>query len=109
MSNTDFLNAVKTRIGMSEDITDFDTDINLMISDALHDMSASGIGSDALVITGEVDGSILNCVALYCMAYMGEDRSNTDKYLEMYRGRVSRLALEYDEDGETDEDEEGDS
>ena len=37
---------------------------------------------------------VLTAVSLYVKAYLGNDRTDTEKYLDLYRKKVFRLTLE---------------
>ena len=98
MSDILLLDDVKMRIGISQDITDYDSDIVNCIEDARCDMIASGVSENLFV--GSQQARAVTAIALYCQAFMGDDRSNSDRYMDMYRKRVARLALESTEEGE---------
>lgn len=92
------LDCVRDRIGISADIYDYDEDIRLYIRDALADMRDSGCLSSLLPQDEDtpVDGTderVLTAVSCYVMAYLGTDRSDTNRYLDLYRKKVFRLTL----------------
>lgn len=95
------LDCVRDRVGISEDICDYDEDIRLYIRDALADMRDSGCPSSLLPSTEDAedapvavtDERVLTAVSCYVMAYLGTDRSDTNRYLDLYRKKVFRLAL----------------
>lgn len=92
------LDCVRDRIGISEDIYDYDEDIRLYIRDALADMRDSGCLSSLLPQDEEApvagtDERVLTAVSCYVMAYLGTDRSDTNRYLDLYRKKVFRLTL----------------
>lgn len=39
------------------------------------------------------DERVLTAVSCYVMAYLGTDRSDTNRYLDLYRKKVFRLTL----------------
>ena len=92
------LDCVRDRVGISEDIYDYDEDIRLYIRDALADMRDSGclsslIPQDEDAPVAGMDERVLTAVSCYVMAYLGTDRSDTNRYLDLYRKKVFRLTL----------------
>lgn len=87
------LNAVKMRCGIAPEIIVYDEEIEMYIKDALEDMRASGV-PDWLLDTERVNPQTLTAVTMYVKAYLGNDRTDTDKYLDLYRKKVFRLTLE---------------
>lgn len=90
--------AVKRRLGIVEAIVAYDADIQLYIGDCVQDMIASGVPET--VVNAETE-AVLTAVTLYVSAYLGNDRTDTEKYLDLYRKKVFRLTLEPD-GGESD-------
>ena len=92
------LDCVRDRIGISEDINDYDEDIGLYIRDALADMRDSGC-PPSLLPRNEADSAngtderVLTAVSCYVNAYIWTDRSDTNRYLDLYRKKVFRLSL----------------
>ena len=92
------LDCVRDRVGISEDIYDYDEDIRLYIRDALADMRDSGcllslLPQDEDTPVDGTDERVLTAVSCYVMAYLGTDRSDTNRYLDLYRKKVFRLTL----------------
>lgn len=87
------LQEVKLRCGIAPEIIVYDEEIEMYIKDALEDMRASGV-PEWLLSTERVHPQTLTAVTLYVKAYLGSDRTDTDKYLDLYRKRVFRLTLE---------------
>ncbi len=87
------LQEVKLRCGIAPEIIVYDEEIEMYIKDALEDMRASGV-PEWLLSTERVHPQTLTAVTLYVKAYLGSDRTDTDKYLDLYRKKVFRLALE---------------
>ena len=85
------LELIKSRCGIAKTITIYDTDIKAYIEDCEGDMVASGVPPD--LIDAE-DPQVITAVTLYVKAYLGNDRADTEKYLELYRKKVFRLTLE---------------
>ena len=88
------LEQIRKRCGIAVPV--YDEEISGYIEDCLEEMSASGV--PRRLLSGE-DSRVLTAVTLYVMAYLGNDRSDTSKYLDLYRKKVFRLTLE-DEDVE---------
>lgn len=91
------LQEVKMRCGIAPEITVYDEEIEMYIRDALEDMRASGV-PEWLLNPEKMYPQTLTAVTLYVKAYLGNDRTDTDKYLELYRKRVFRLTLEGDQE-----------
>ena len=94
------LQAVKMRCGIAPEIIVYDEEIEMYIKDALEDMRASGV-PEWLLSTKRIHPQTLTAVTLYVKAYLGNDRTDTDKYLDLYRKRVFRLTLEDEKDVES--------
>lgn len=85
------LDKVKIRCGIISDITIYDQEIKDYIEDGKSDMIASGV--PGYLIERE-DERIVTAITCYVKAYLGNDRSDTEKYLKLYREKVFRLTLE---------------
>lgn len=92
---------IKERCGIPNEITVYDSDIQMYLDDALEDMKASGV-PERLFDQTDVDPQALTAVTLYVRAYLGDDRADTEKYLDLYRKKVFRLTLE-DENADNDD------
>lgn len=90
---------VKKMCGISQNVTVYDEEIEIYLEDCLRDMKASGV-SEKLLAKTECNSGTVIAAAMYVKAYLGNDRTDTEKYLELYRKRVFRLTLEGDEDVE---------
>lgn len=90
---TDCLEEIKIRCGIPSQIDVYDSEITGLIDDCEHDMLASGVTQNVIDSTDHKQ-QLLTAAALYVKAYLGNDRSDSDKYLEMYRNKVFRLTLE---------------
>lgn len=89
------LDEVKSRCGILSAVTVYDDEIQALINDALEDLALSGV--DEALIEEPIPG-VVTAVVLYVRAYLGSDRSDTTKYMNLYRQKVFRLALA--DDGE---------
>lgn len=85
------IETVKFRCGIPEKVTIYDDDIRLYIEDAKEDMIMSGVPPD---IIEAKDSRVTTAVTLYVKAHIGSDRSDTERYLGLYRQKVFRLTLE---------------
>ena len=92
----DKLDAVKKRCGIAEGITVYDEEIAAYLDDCEQDLKASGV-TEAVLQAEEHRNQILTAVTLYAKAYLGNDRTDTEKYLDLYRKKVFRLTLEGDD------------
>lgn len=86
------LEQVKVRCGIAVPV--YDGEISGYIEDCLEDMAASGV--PRRLLSGK-NSRVLTAVTLYVKAYLGNDCSDTNKYLELYRKKVFRLTLEDDD------------
>lgn len=96
----EFAKQIKDRLGIPEDVDAYDTDLNYYLEDAFSDMKASGV-PESLLTTDTIDAQVLTAATLYVRAYIGDDRSDTEKYLDLYRKKVFRLTLEDDANAES--------
>ena len=87
------LEKIKKRCGIAEGINVYNDDISVYIEDALEDMKTSGVPPDILKKDTD-DPRVLTAVTLYVKAYLGNDRSDTRMYLDLYRTKVFRMTLE---------------
>lgn len=92
------LDKIKKRCGIAVRITTHDDEVKDYIADCVQDMIASGV--PAQIALAEDDERVLTAITCYVKAYIGDDRSDTEKYLSLYQKKVFRLALEGDEDVE---------
>ncbi|WP_302419237.1 hypothetical protein [Blautia marasmi] len=88
------LNKIKRMCGIADVVTIYDDEIKIYMDDCLDDMRASGVPDS--IIKAQNPG-VITAAVLYTKAYLGNDRAYTDKYLNLYRKKVSRLALEEEE------------
>lgn len=86
------LELVKHRCGIADNVHIYDADIEFYMKDCKADMKAAGV-PEKIVDSGEHEG-VLTALTLYVKAYLGSDRSDTEKYLDLYRKKVFRLTLE---------------
>lgn len=84
---------VKERCGYPEEIEVYDDDIRMYLNDCLEDMKASGV-PERLLNKEQPGPQTVTAVTLYVKAYLGDDRTDTEKYLDLYRKKVARLILE---------------
>lgn len=85
---------VKKRCGVAAAVDTYDDDIAVYIEDCKEEMLASGVPET--LISGE-DKQVITAVTLYVKAYLGDDRQDTEKYMDLYRKKVFRLTLEGDD------------
>lgn len=87
------LETVKLRCGIPVSITAYDDEYTELIEDAKEEMKTAGV-PDSLLSDINVNHRVLTCIVLYVKAMRGDDRSDTDKYLEMFHRKVFKLSLE---------------
>lgn len=85
------LQIIKKRCGIAAEITVYDEEIEGYIEDCKADMMASGVPKS--IIKPECQSAV-TAITFYVKAYIGDDRSDTEKYVKLYEKKVSRLALE---------------
>lgn len=85
------LGKVKARCYINSEV--FDDEIKSLINACITDLNGIGIKEDILSCT-EIDDQILNCVVNYVKAYRGNDRADTEKYLEMYNSLKNKLSMQ---------------
>lgn len=85
------IDKIKSRLGIAQAIEIYDNDIQMYIEDCKQDMIASGV-DEALANSERED--VLTAITLYVNAYWGSDRTDTEKYLDLYQRKVFRLTLE---------------
>lgn len=85
------LEIIKQRCGIASAIKVYDEDIKMYIEDCKEDLIASGVPKS---LVERETPAIITAVTLYVKAYLGDDRTDTEKYLDLYRKKVFRLTLE---------------
>lgn len=86
------LEIIKSRCGIPEEIDIYDEDIRMYIQDCMEDMKAAGVPDRLL---GETNNpQVVTAMTLYVKAYLGDDRSDTETYMKLYRQKVFRLTME---------------
>ena len=83
---------IKERCGIASSVKVYDSDIRMYIEDCRADMAASGVPEE--IAKSDSHAGVLTAVTLDVKAYIGNDRTDTEKYLELYRNKVFRLSLE---------------
>ena len=78
-------------MGIHESIGIYDIEILSIMNDAIHDLEFSGVPRE--IIDKETD-SILMAIVLYVKANFGNDRSDTNRYMALYRQKAFRLTME---------------
>ena len=92
------LTLVKMRCGIPESITAYDeSEIKPLIKDCMIDLQSSGLPVSILPESVEdenPDPRVVTAISLYVLAHHGQDRSDTDLYMKMYRKKIFKLSLE---------------
>ena len=89
----DMLAKIKERCGIPASVTVYDSEYQSLIDDCMEEMRTAGVPAK-LLSSDNVNQRVLTCIVLYIKAYRGDDRSDTEKYLEMYHKKVFKLSLE---------------
>ena len=85
---------IKTRCGIAKTTKVYDDDIQMYINDCLLDMRDSGVPQKTVEKEAE---RVITAVTLYVKAHLGNDRSDTEKYMKLYQRKVFRLTLDEEE------------
>lgn len=97
-----FLNQIKLRCGIPETVTVYD-DMELipLIEDALEDMRTAGVPEWILEDKGDnTNPRVLTAVTMYVQGMRGSDRTDTERYIRIYRRKLHKLMLEPEEEDE---------
>lgn len=89
----DMLTKIKERCGIPASVTVYDSEYQSLIDDCIEEMRTAGVPA-VLISSDNVNQRVLTCITLYVKAMRGDDRSDTEKYMEMYRKKVFKLSLE---------------
>lgn len=87
------LESVKARCGIPASVTAYDDEYTGLIEDAKEEMRTAGVPAVLLSDTSN-NPRVLTCITLYIKAYRGDDRTDTEKYIEMFHKKVFKLSLE---------------
>lgn len=85
---------IKTRCGIAKTTKVYDDDIQMYINDCLLDLRDSGVPQKTVE---KEDERVITAVTLYVKAHLGNDRSDTEKYMKLYQRKVFRLTLDEEE------------
>jgi len=85
------LEKIKGRMGIHESVKIYDLEIAGLISDATHDLGFSGVPKGVI---NKQTNSVLTAITMYVKANFGNDRSDTNRYMTLYRQKVFRLTME---------------
>ena len=96
------LSSIKKSLRITDDNTDFDTEITDLISQAIDDLKAGGIKSSAFndyglkdsdgnTIDSISDGNIRQAITLYVKAYFGIENPDKQWYIDRYQYKKSEL------------------
>lgn len=89
----DMLTKIKERCGIPASVTVYDSEYQSLIDDCMEEMRTAGVPA-SLLSSDNVNQRVLTCIVLYVKSYRGDDRSDTEKYLEMFHRKVFKLSLE---------------
>ena len=89
----DMLSTVKERCGIPASVTVYDSEYQSLIDDCVEEMRTAGVPA-SLLSSDNVNQRVLTCIVLYVKSMRGDDRSDTEKYMDMYRKKVFKLSLE---------------
>ena len=86
---------IKKRLGIADNVSVYDDDIKSYLEDCEQDMLDSGVPKKTIDYQ---DDRVVTAATLYVKANLGNDRTDTEKYMELYRQKVFRLTLDPEED-----------
>lgn len=89
----DMLTKIKERCGIPASVTAYDAEYQSLIDDCIEEMRTAGVPAK-LLSSDNINPRVLTCITLYVKATRGDDRSDTEKYLEMFHRKVFKLSLE---------------
>lgn len=89
----DMLTKIKERCGIPASITAYDSEYQSLIDDCMEEMRTAGVPV-ALLSDTNVNQRVLTCIVLYVKSMRGDDRSDTEKYMNMFHKKVFKLSLE---------------
>lgn len=93
------LEKIKLRCGIPSVIAVYDAEFQMLIDDCIEDMKTAGVPERLITdFNGTTDERVITAITLYVQAMRGSDRTDTDKYLDLYHKRVFKLSLEPDEE-----------
>ena len=84
---------IKERVGYAESVTAYDQEVKDLAEAAVADMLTGGV-PEAMFVEEGIDKRILNTISLYVNAYIEHDRTDTQKYLDLFHKNVLKLSLE---------------
>lgn len=87
------LESVKARCGIPASVIAYDSEYQSLIDDCMEEMRTAGVPA-SLLSSDNVNQRVLTCIVLYVKSMRGDDRSDTEKYMDMYRKKVFKLSLE---------------
>lgn len=85
------LEQIKQRCGIAYSVVAYDIEIEDYINECIEDLISSGVPEN---IAKSDNPAVITAITLYVKALIGDDRTDTQKYLELYRQKVFRLTLE---------------
>ena len=72
----------------------YDKEIESLINSCIIDCINTGIKEELFEVSNEkYNDLVLNCVTAYVKAHRGNDRTDTDKYLQMYLSMRDKMSL----------------
>lgn len=87
------LDEIKRRLGIDSAVMVYDSELESLIAAAAADMKAAGVPADLLEADPSDDRALL-CITSFVRGHYGEDRSDTNRYLQIFREMTFRLCQE---------------
>lgn len=85
------LELIKKRCGIAAAVKVYDDDIEAYMEDCKADLILSGV--EQSLVDNEHPG-VITAMTFYIKAHLGNDRTDTEKYMRLYHDKVFRLTLE---------------
>ena len=97
------LDIIKARCYIMTDV--FDDEVESLISAGITDCIQSGISPKVFEKNeeGKYDDQVINCLTAFVKANRGNDRTDTDIYMKMYRSYRDKMTLESNYKGSGDD------
>lgn len=81
------VSVVKPSLRIMSDVTDFDSEITMLISACISDLETSGL------VVDESHPLVIQAVTTYCKAHFGVENSDSEKYLNSYYSQKAHLIV----------------
>nr|DAV48396.1 MAG TPA: hypothetical protein [Caudoviricetes sp.] len=84
------LDLIKMRCGIAAAVTVYDEDIKSYIEDCKQDMILAGVAKELIE---EPAPGVVTAITFYVKAHIGNDRADTEKYMDLFEKKIFRLSM----------------